>query len=249
MSVPDKVAFISDVHGNIPAFETVLADIRKRGIDQVYHLGDVVGKGGNSDCAVDLSRAHCQVVVRGNWDDHVSDTSDSRPWPSFARQQLGPERLQWLENLPFDHDFWLSGRPVRIYHASQDSVNHRVYPWDAYETQLAMFDNSLATGLESQEPQIVAYGDIHTVFLHSLRGGRTLLNVGSVGNALDLPMATYAILSGVLEGRVPAPFAVEIVRLEYDRERAIQDAYDAGAPNADQWEKELRTAIYRGSAQ
>ena len=46
---------ISDVHGNIPALEAVLADIRKRGIDRVFNLGDLVGKGGNSDCAIDMA--------------------------------------------------------------------------------------------------------------------------------------------------------------------------------------------------
>lgn len=50
----DRIAIISDVHGNMPALETVLADIRQRGIDLIYNLGDLVGKGARSDLAVDL---------------------------------------------------------------------------------------------------------------------------------------------------------------------------------------------------
>jgi len=67
----DKIAVISDVHGNIPALEAVLADIRERGIDLIYNLGDLIGKGARSDLVVDRCREVCQVIVRGNWDDHL----------------------------------------------------------------------------------------------------------------------------------------------------------------------------------
>lgn len=40
----DKIAIISDVHGNMTALEAVLADIKQRGIDLIYNLGDLVGK-------------------------------------------------------------------------------------------------------------------------------------------------------------------------------------------------------------
>jgi protein phosphatase len=73
----DKIAVISDVHGNMPALETVLADIKQRGIDQIYNLGDVVGKGPYSDQAIDRCREVCQVVVRGNWDDGVQELKDN----------------------------------------------------------------------------------------------------------------------------------------------------------------------------
>lgn len=45
MTVLDRVAVVSDVHGNLTAFEAVLADIDARGITRVVNLGDVVGKG------------------------------------------------------------------------------------------------------------------------------------------------------------------------------------------------------------
>ena len=41
----DRVAIISDVHGNVTALEAVLADIQARGITRVVNLGDVIGKG------------------------------------------------------------------------------------------------------------------------------------------------------------------------------------------------------------
>jgi len=38
-----RLAFISDIHGNLPALEAILADIATREVDATYHLGDLVG--------------------------------------------------------------------------------------------------------------------------------------------------------------------------------------------------------------
>src|SRR5690606_3774065 len=65
----DKIAVISDIHGNMPALEVVLADIKARGIDLIFNLGDLGGKGARSDLSIDRCREVCQVILRGNWDD------------------------------------------------------------------------------------------------------------------------------------------------------------------------------------
>ncbi|MCP4179694.1 MAG: metallophosphoesterase [bacterium] len=49
-----KIAIISDIHGNIPALESVLEDIKKRNIDSIFCLGDLAGKGPSAAEAVDL---------------------------------------------------------------------------------------------------------------------------------------------------------------------------------------------------
>ena len=115
----DKIAIISDIHGNMAALEAVLADIRLRGIDLIYNLGDLVGKGPHSDQVVDLCREVCQVTVRGNWDEMLAKHYEEA-WPATAwyQAQLGPERRAYLRDLPNAYDFWLSGKRVRLYHAS-----------------------------------------------------------------------------------------------------------------------------------
>ena len=40
----EKIAVISDIHGNIPALESVLQDIKLRGIERIICLGDLVEK-------------------------------------------------------------------------------------------------------------------------------------------------------------------------------------------------------------
>ena len=50
----DRVAIISDVHGNITALRTVINDIHMRGISKIFCLGDSVLKGVSPDLVIDL---------------------------------------------------------------------------------------------------------------------------------------------------------------------------------------------------
>ena len=242
----DKIAVISDVHGNMPALETVLADIRRRGIELIYNLGDLVGKGPESDVAVDRCREVCQVIVRGNWDQSIIEVQNN-PAYSWYCEQLGEARLAYLAGLPNVFDFWLSGQRVRLYHASQVGVYNRVYPWQPPEIHAAMFENTDFTGMAGPAPDIVGYGDIHTTYMHTLAGqSKLLFNAGSVGNPLDFPLATYVILNGKVDSQTAGPFSIDFIRLPYDIEATLERARQLGAPDLDVYSVELRTAVYRG---
>lgn len=246
--MPDQIAIISDIHGNMPALHAVLADIRQRGIEIIYCLGDLVGKGPSSAEAVDVCRAVSAEIVRGNWDSGIANPSEpDHPTVVWHRKQLGPERIQYLNALPNCIDFMMSGLPIRLYHASNISENDRFWPFKPDANMDAMFANTDFTGYDHPEPQVAGYGDVHAAFQLPVRtGNRTLFNVGSVGNPLDMPKATYAVLHGTYLSRESAPFSVEIVRLPYDIDAAIADAVAANAPDIDYYEVELRQAIYRG---
>ena len=240
----DQIAIISDIHGNLPALETVLADIRQRGIQTIYCLGDLVGRGPDSAKAVDICRTVCQRVVKGNWDDKMTEPSEkaTRRW---HQAQLGSERLAYLRSLPNTIDFPMSGKRVRLFHASAQSVHVRVGFWDDREQWQRMFANTPFTTYAQPEPDIVGYGDIHHAFLLPV-GGKTLFNVGSVGNPLDqITLACYVILKGHLNSQEPAPFTIEIIRLPYDIEAAIQLARAVAMPKLAEYEFELRTGNHR----
>ena len=158
----DRIALISDVHGNLTALEAVLADIDARGIARIYNLGDYVGKGPRGRQVVDLCRERCEVNILGNWDDFLPDPdrefdSDALKW---WLDQLGPGRGRWLRSLPFSYDFTMSGRRIRLFHASEDTVHRRVR-FDHDEAEfLGLFRNTQATG-DGPEPTVVCYGDTH----------------------------------------------------------------------------------------
>lgn len=245
----DRIALISDVHGNLSALEAVLADIDARGIERIFNLGDYVGKGPRGREVVDLCRRRCEVNILGNWDDFLPDPSrfaDGADNPSLNwwRNQLGPGQGQWLRSLPFSHDFTMSGRRIRLFHASATSVHTRVR-FDHDEVEFAgMFQNTPATG-DGPTPTVVVYGDTHDSFLETDLG-LTLINTGSVGNALDDNIPVYVILEGVYGGEQAAPFGVQFVRVPYDVEAELAYSEQAGAAEHDYYVAELRDRRYRG---
>ncbi|KNX37732.1 metallophosphoesterase family protein [Luteipulveratus halotolerans] len=246
MSRLDRIALISDVHGNLTALEAVLADIDARGITTIYNLGDYVGKGPRGQACVDLCQQRCEVNVQGNWDDFLPDKADA-PEGSAIRwwhDELRPEQRAWLKALPFCHDFVMSGRQIRLFHASSDSVHHRVRFDHDGEEFFAMFASTAATG-DGPAPTVVGYGDTHDAFCET-DFGLTLFNTGSVGNSLDETTPHYVVLEGVLGGTQPAPFGISFVRVPYDVEAELAVSAALGAPEHDLYVSELRDGVYRG---
>lgn len=194
----DRIALISDVHGNLTALEAVLRDIEDRGIERIYNLGDFVGKGPRGREVIDRCRERCPVNILGNWDDFLPDPA--RTYDNEAMRwwlaQLGPGQGDWLRALPFCHDLLMSGRRIRLFHASATSVHHRVSFDHDGEQFAGMFANTAATGDRNPAPTVVGYGDTHDPFYEVGPGGRTLFNTGSVGNSMDDPTPVYAILEG-----------------------------------------------------
>lgn len=241
----EKIAVIADIHGNMPALEAVLTDIRGRGIKRIFCLGDLVGKGPHPEKSVDLCRKECQAVVQGNWDLVMAEGKGppflNLPW---HRERLGAERLQYLKDLPGTIDFHLSGRKVRLFHTSNEGVMERVYDGNPASAHEKMFVNTTFTGRRF-EPDIIGFADIHHVFCFTRRG-KTLFNTGSVGNAVDEPSAAYIILEGNYEDEKKGFFSLQVIRLHYDVDLAVRQARDENMPDVEPYEIELREARYRG---
>lgn len=239
----DRIAIISDIHGNMPALEAVLDDIRSRTIQRIFCLGDLVGKGPHSDQAVDICREQCEITVKGNWDEFILKESDN-PSQQWHQRRLGPERMQYLAHLPDTIEFSISGKRIRLFHASHVSIYHRVRMNDTNEQQLAMFTNTDFTGYDSV-PDVVGYGDIHRAYIKSFQN-QTLFNVGSVGNPLDLTQAAYVVIEGDYGSETNSPFSIQLIRVPYDIEEAIRQAEALDMPDLQAYANELRTARYRG---
>jgi protein phosphatase len=238
----DRIAVLSDVHGNMTAFNAVLADIDGRGIDRIFNLGDLFGKGPNGSAAIATTRERCEATVIGNWDAHVG-RPDLLELPAMKwwHDELSEEDRHWLRKLPFAVDLDLFGQRVRLFHASAKGVNHRVHRKQLDEEFADMFANTEWTG-DGPVPDVVVYGDIHSAYVEQA-GRKTLINAGSVGNPLDQPTAAYVILT---VGAASSDVHAEIVRVPYDIEQEISIARKRGMSELDEYAVELRTSVYRG---
>ena len=240
-----QIAILSDVHGNLTALEAVLDDVAARGISTIVNVGDTAGKGPRGSAAVDRVREACAVNVRGNWDDFLPRTpDDASEGMRWWHDELRADQRDWLAGLLLSHDLLLSGRQVRLFHASASSVHVRVNRNHTDAERAGMFAATDLTG-DGPAPDLVGYGDIHAVYVDE-RDGRTLFNVGSVGNPLDEPVPSYVVLSGVLGSDEGAPFHLEVVRVPYDVDAEVAVAHALDMPAAAPWEVELRTGLYRG---
>lgn len=237
----EKIAVISDIHGNIPALEAVLADIGKRGISRVACLGDVVGKGPDPAIAVDMMRENCQMVVKGNWDYLVSEECSNEVL-AWHYGKLGNDRIEYLKALPTFIQFHMSGRLVRLCHAAPDDVFHRVWATASIEEKRELF--SIPEG-EIQESDVVGYGDIHEAYLQNIND-KTLFNSGSVGNPLDMTQASYAIMEGEYDSKETSSFSISLIKVPYDIEKSVALARNSEMPDVGPYVNELRTSVYRG---
>src|ERR1043166_3015854 len=64
-------AIISDIHSNLEALKTVLADIDRRGINRIFCLGDVIGYGPDPAACLDLVAERVEFCLCGNHDHAV----------------------------------------------------------------------------------------------------------------------------------------------------------------------------------
>ncbi len=252
---PDEpVAILSDIHGNITALEAVLSDVRRREIERVVVLGDLVGRGPNPAACVDAVRDLDCPTIQGNWDELVTRDSsgiraDMVETIAWQRENLGSERLAYLRGLPLVVNLERQAGLVRLLHASPQGLWHGVgigaLVGGKTEKLIGMFAATELTGFDTRTPVAVGYGDIHVAYVLSLpgfipelaaHGGRTLFNVGSVGNPMDQPVPVYGILGG------GPGLELSLIRVPYDNELECQRAVASGLPHPERYLHQTRFA-------
>lgn len=234
-----RIAMLADLHGNLPALEAVAAHIDAQRVDAVYCLGDLVGKGPRSAETMDWAFAHCDVIVKGNWDVFLSRMRKDSPANRWYARQLGRERQARLAALPLEHRFTLCGQRVRLLHG-RPVIKTVLAVDDPFERRAALFRPA-----DGYRPDIVGFADSHRPFYQVVTNTGILFNTGSVGNPLGGQVhASYLLLEGA-PGDAAAPLAHTIVQVPYDREEAIRQARAAdGLPMKEAYLRELETGRY-----
>ena len=155
-----RIALVADLHGNRPATLALDRDLAKQQVDRVFCLGDMVGKGPDSDFTYDWAMAHCELRLAGNWDLGVGRRQFAMDAPYY--RQLGDERLIALRSLPLEHELWMSGRRVRLFHG-RPVMNDLVvahHPMDALEPFFKAPDGG--------RYDVVIYADAHRQAMRTL---------------------------------------------------------------------------------
>ena len=240
-----RIAAISDIHGNLAALDAVLADIARRGVDVTVNLGDIVsGHLQPRETAARLM-ALALPTIRGNHERQLlADPARMGVSDAYARAQLLPEQMAWIDALPatlrLRHDVLLvHGTPTSDLVYFLDTVT----PQGSRAATMA----EVAQRAGDAAAALILCGHTHMPRSITLPDGRLIVNPGSVGlQAYDddhlyphvmengTPHARYAIVEDDAQGRWHAQFH----QVEYDWETQARLALAHGRPD---WVVPLRS--------
>jgi putative phosphoesterase len=205
-----RVAALCDVHGNLPALEAVLADVRSLDVDRIVCGGDVVAGPFPRECLVRLRELEA-VFVRGNAD-RESPRAPAGTW-EWITSSLDAEALEFLAGLPqavsFGGVLYCHGSP-----RDDDEILTRVSP-----------DERFRAALGGVQERVVVGGHTHVQFERTIDGIR-FVNAGSVGMPYEGRQgAFWALLDGE---------EVELRQTPYAVDAAAALIRTSGYPGADQ---------------
>lgn len=224
---------IADIHGNLEAFETVLAELHKADIDRLICAGDVVGYAAHPSKCIEIIRERADAVVAGNHDWAVAgkmDTSyfnsDARDAVDWTRSRLSEEEISWLANLPLTEQ--IDG--ISLVHSTLYNPEYFDYIQTLYQAELCFSrqETSISFVGHSHVPVIFREADPVEYFLRERyeleEGDRCIVNVGSVGQPRDSdPRASYVLYDS--EKR-----EVQMFRISYDISATTEAILDADLP-------------------
>lgn len=241
-----RIALIADVHGNLPALESVAADIPGRGISRVVNLGDHASGPLWPRETVEFLMQQPWVHIAGNHDRQVAfgDRSSHSPSDLFALEQLADVHKRWLATLPAATS--MNDESILLCHGTPaDDSTYLLETPERGLLRLASADE-IDARLGPTTSQLVGCGHSHIPRVVRARSGSTIVNPGSVGlqayedtgstphiSETGSPLARYAVVEWSAAG-----WCVTLVAVTYD---SIAAARRAEANGRYDWAYALRS--------
>lgn len=235
-----RVAAIYDIHGNLPALEAVLAEIRALGVEHVVVGGDVLPGPMAREC-LDLLRDLDIPTgfIRGNGDRVVLDLMQGQeptevPPPyrdaiRWSAQQLTPKHQVWLSSWPETLRLKIDGiGDVLFCHATPRN------DWEIF-TNLTPAEQ-LVPIFSATNAALVVCGHSHMQFDRNV-GDTRVVNAGSVGMPFGAAGADWLLLGPDAELRHTAydldAAAEHIRRTQYPQAGDFAERYVLHPPSAE----------------
>ena len=225
-----RVAVLADIHGNLPACEAVLEDIKRHSPDFICAAGDLALRGPYPAETVDLLEDTCDALLMGNTDCYIAGNylggayREPDHWKSellaWTRDQLGSARSKRLGEMPFSTRFTpRKGQDLYVCHANPRNLEESIEP--------TLDDHLLRRFLGNLDAAAVAFGHLH--FPYRRRVGRMVIaDVASAGIPRDGDLRP----AWGLFTFTPRGWRVQIRRVRYPVRKATQALQDRKVPGA-----------------
>ncbi len=239
-----RIGILSDIHGNLPALESVLKKIDELGLDRLHCLGDIVGYGSFPNECVELIRSRCSIVVKGNHDSGLTGETSIDDFNNlgqqairWTRKQILPEHFEYLKTLPMTA---IEGQVTYVHSSPAEpeqwtyifSIRSAEEAFFAFSTDLCFIGHTHVPVIIGEDMSINSYVPPRDKSGNLQR--RFLINVGSIGQPRDgNPEAAFGILD-------TETLEYELLRVPYDIEKAATAITKAGLPAA------LAKRLYQG---
>lgn len=206
-----RLAFISDLHGNIHALTAVRRFLAEQVVNQVVVVGDLVGYGASPGPVIDFVQREGWTAGLGSSDMRVALELGERAERhgvadqvlSWTRKVLAPEQTEFLRRLPPGGRLTTPVGRVRFFHGSPHAPDGRI--------DLMAPERELEDLAEALRARVVVAGGTHVPFVRVV-GDTTFVDPGSVGLSLNHePGADVAVIDCV--GRKPR---VSLHKVSYD---------------------------------
>jgi len=247
-----KIALFSDVHGNLPALEAVLADIEAQQVDACYCLGDLVDFAPWPNEVIELLRSRHIPVLQGNHDAGIGSNHVSFPFSGHAavtqadglqaiactNAAITDRNRAYLRSLP--HSLLLDmGQPapslrILLTHGSPADVNQYIQQDYDEEALLTLLEDYGATMLCMSHTHL-AYHRVLATEQASQPIYKHVLNVGSVGQPKDGdPRAAWCLLEVTETSSlaVADSMRVQPYRVAYDLARTVAAIKASAIPDS-----------------
>jgi diadenosine tetraphosphatase ApaH/serine/threonine PP2A family protein phosphatase len=238
-----KLALLSDLHANLPAFDACLVHAREQGADRFAILGDLVGYGPHPSEVVDRCRQlglEGALIIRGNHDDLPELEAEANSgWfdvmRSWTQKQLNETQRLWLKDLPLTALI----EKVFLVHATADAPDR----WH-YVLEERTANRSMQAVARHHEVRYVFGGHVHEQSLFYRITDREMVRVPINANKTILArsqrywLATVGSVGQPRDGDTRANYALidldeEMLtfhRVNYDYAAVASDIRAAGLP-------------------
>jgi hypothetical protein len=193
-----RIAVFGDVHAHAEALGAVLAAAEAAGADELWSLGDMVGRGPDPEHAVRVTRERCAVALMGNHDYGATGSAEPERFGAAGSPAVRSIELA-RDRMPGELVGWMRSRKpaarrgdVQCWHGGpRNAVHQYVGPSNAAE----------CLALQRGRLGLVAHTHVAAAWVQTPRGARAVRP--RVGEPLDLADGKWLLNPGAVGAPVP----------------------------------------------